>query len=73
VVPGRSQPSGRHASVPAAAAAALLVVATLVVLAVAVRAVLRRRRGPPPLARVLLAGSLYEANLPRSRRHRREG
>lgn len=58
--------------IPAAGIAAALVAATLVILAVVLRAVVRRRRGPPPLARVLLAGSLYEANLPRSRRYHGE-
>jgi hypothetical protein len=56
-----------------AAAVALALLAALAALAAAVRFVLRRRRGPPPLSRVLLAGSLREANLPRPRRHRGEG
>jgi hypothetical protein len=63
VLPALAAPSP---SLTAALVVALLLSAAALV--AAVRFVVRRRRGPLPLARVLLVGSLYEANLPRSRR-----
>jgi hypothetical protein len=72
---GQPLPPGADAgaSVAAVAVAAVLVAASLTAMALALRTLLRHRRGPPPLARLLLAGSLYEANLPRSRRFLGEG